>query len=135
MTRPKEVLADADGTGPKDATSPVAGWKMEAEVDLMAILYNGLPKSKRARFAERFLETPEQIAAAQKRRTQRIRAGFTVLLFVFMAVEAGAAIYIASIAETESWDTVKDWLTLSLAPLAAAGAVAAAFWFPTGGTG
>lgn len=100
----------------------------------MEVIYAGLPEEERARFADKYLAAqPEQLVAGQQRRTQQIRAVLTLLLFVAIVAEAGVAAYVVNVAETASWDTVKDWLSLSLAPLTAAAAIAAAFWFPTGG--
>lgn len=134
MTAPKEVPADAEGTGALDAAAPVAGAELRAEIDMMAI-YQGLPDKEKARFADQLLAAqPAQVAAAQRKRTQLIRASLTALLFGAIVAEAGVALYVVNVAETETWDTVKDWLALSLAPLTAAAAVTAAFWFPTSGS-
>lgn len=128
---PREVPGGDEGTGRKDATAPVAGAALSPEIDFQA-LYERLPEKKRARFANRMLASqPEQIAAARHKRRERIRAWLTFLVLVGIIGEAAAAFYVASVTKTASWDEVKDWLTLSLAPLVAAASVAAAFWFPS----
>lgn len=50
---------------------------------------------------------------------------------VGIIAEAGAALYVAQVAKIASWDTVKDWLILALAPLVAAATVAVTYWFPS----
>jgi hypothetical protein len=76
------------------------------------------------------------VAAAARRRRDRFRFFLAIALFVGIVGESLVAVYIAWVAPDgglyhQDWDTVKDWLSLSAVPLAAAASIAAAFWFPT----
>jgi hypothetical protein len=71
------------------------------------------------------------VRAARIRRRERIRLGITIAIFLAMLIEAGVAVYIAAIAKLSSWDHVKDWLVIALAPFVVAATVASSFWFPS----
>ena len=122
-----------EGTGPKDKSAPVAGAKRVPVDDstLKAVL-DRLPESELMKVAEKLLEgRPQQIAAARQKKRERIRWWFTVLLFLGIFADGGAALYVVEWANSASWETVKDWLILAAAPLVPAATVAATFWFPS----
>ena len=121
-----------EGTGARDAVAPVQGAVEQRKIDFNAV-YEGLPNKDRSKFAEQLLQgerTPEQLWALHKQRRDTIRLWLTIILVASVVAEAGVAVYLAQ-ANQISWDHLKDWLTLSVAPLAAAMGVAATFWFPS----
>ncbi len=128
-------------SGNRDATAPVAGGQTVPE-DVTDVL-DRLPENERTTLAEQWLKArPEVVGAATKRRRDRFRVFIAIALFVAIAAESLVAAYIAWWApkkgfpphgdfHRQDWDTVKDWLTISMVPLAAAASLAAAFWYPT----
>jgi hypothetical protein len=81
-------------------------------------------------------EREPAVRAAMGRRRDRFRFWLAIVLFVGIVAESLVAVYFAWVAPDggvyhHDWDTVKDWLSLSVVPLAAAASIAAAFWFPT----
>jgi hypothetical protein len=128
----REVTAEPDGSGPKDQTAPVAGGALHSgDIDVMR-LYEQLPAKDKAKFVERWQTSQrDYVQATKTQRRERIRLWITITIFLAMLIEAGVAVYIAAIAKSASWDHVKDWLIIVLAPFIAAATVASSFWFPS----
>lgn len=126
-------MTDEDAPRPNDKTAPIAGAAL-TDVDERSFIeiLERLPPRKRASYAT-FIEKgkPSQLAASKQKRRDRFRMAFSILLVLGIVGEALIALYITEVSKTQSWDTMKDWLVLALAPLIAAAAVAAAFWFPS----
>jgi hypothetical protein len=129
---PPEVTASPEGSGKKDPTAPVKGGELRPDgIDGQAVYDQLSPKAKE-QFAKRWQDRhPDWIAAKKDARRERMRLFITIVVFVAIIAEAGVAVYLAAVAKSASWDTIKDWLTLVLAPLIAAATVASTFWFPS----
>lgn len=110
-----------EGTGKRDAVAPVQGAVLKP-LDLNSVV-EGLPAKERARIARSQLPN--------RTRRERFRLLITVLLLVGIIADGFAALYLVEVTGDVSWDTAKDWLALAVAPLVAASAVAATFWFPS----
>jgi hypothetical protein len=118
-----EQAGHDEGARAGDAAAPVQGAQLR-RADLPAIL-GALPKKDRAKIASDYLAGPAKF------RRETIRVLLTFVIVLGIVADGGVALYLAQFAKSISWDTVKDWLTLAVAPLAAAAGVAFAFWFPS----
>jgi hypothetical protein len=125
---PREVDAAPEGSGAKDWTAPVEGGQLRGDVDINRLL-DHVPAAETAALAERLIESKSKTDSRSRR--DRIRICITIVVFGAIVLEAGAGVYIAAIAKSASWNDVKDWMTISLAPLVAAATVASSFWFPS----
>lgn len=120
----------AEGKGANDGVAPVKDAAVAREIDLMTV-FDGLPERDRARFGKELIKIrPEVLIAAQKRRRDRIRLWLTVIVLASVIGEALVAMYLTQ-RNGISWDHMKDWLTLAVAPLAALLGAVGAFWFPS----
>jgi hypothetical protein len=117
---------------PNEGTVPIIGPSIRrGDIDGMR-LFEQLPDAEKAKFAKRWQQTqPGHLEAERRKRRERIRLWITVLVFAGIVVTAGFAIYAGVIAKTRSWNEIKDWLSLAVAPLVAAATVASMFWFPS----
>lgn len=125
---PREVDVTAEGSGAKDRVAPVEGGQLRGGVDINRLL-DQVPAGERGALAERLIDSASKTDS--RRRRDRIRLWITIIVFAAIVLEAGAGVYIAAIAKSASWNDVKDWMTIALAPLVAAATVASSFWFPS----
>ena len=120
----------AEGTGSNDDVAPVQDAASERDIDLTKV-FDKLPEKDRAKFASELIKTqPAMLAAAQRTRRDRIRTTLTIIVVLGVIGEALLALYLTQ-ENGISWDHMKDWLTLAVAPLAALLGGIGAFWFPS----
>lgn len=121
----KVVEAPPDEKGAKDSVAPVQGAKLRS-ADVGELL-SQMSKKERQKAAKRLVDAHPDL---RKVRRERVRVLITVILVAAVFIDGAVALGLA-IANTISWEELKDWLTLALVPLTPGVAVALAFWFPT----
>jgi hypothetical protein len=125
----RQVPVDPEGSRPKDKTAPVSGAELRTlDEEVVVQLIQGMSNRKKAAAFKRRQKTQPGYVRARR---DRFRVVFTIVAFAAILIEAGVAVYITEIAKTSSWDHVKDWLIIVMAPFIAFATLAGAFWYPT----
>jgi hypothetical protein len=123
-------MSDAGATTKDIGPDEIEGGHLKP-VNTLEIL-GALPESEKLKFAQAVIDvTPEGQKAASKKRRDRFRIALTVIVVIGIIAEAFVALYLTQIKGSISWSTMKDWLTLAIAPLAAIVGGMVAFWFPS----